>query len=231
LIISTVMAQVAMISSLALAAADSVPNPIATRAKSAVPSVPPPPAPPPPAVRQKGKARHAVPLNNPGYWATTDDYPISALRNAESGTTGFRLTIAKDGRVSQCQITSSSGSAALDEATCRLVTLRAKFTPALNAKGKPVEDAYSNRIHWVIPKDTALPDFEPFTRDIEVDLDPQGRVEACRILASKGGSAMPDACADILNAPTPFPLSVAQKAENKRRTVRMRMQIDIRERN
>lgn len=109
---------------------------------------PPAPAPPPP---PKGPDTPAQPKGNPGSWATTNDYPSRALREERSGTTGFRVTVGADGRVVDCQVTSSSGHADLDQATCANVTRRARFKPALEG-GQPVQGTYSNRIRWVIPE-------------------------------------------------------------------------------
>jgi protein TonB len=81
------------------------------------------------------------------------DYPASAQRNEEQGTTGFRLTVGPDGRVSNCAITSSSGSSALDQATCRIMRSRARFTPARDNMGNPTNDTVSHRIRWVLPAD------------------------------------------------------------------------------
>jgi protein TonB len=112
--------------------------------------VPPPPsAPPPPRFTPKG----AVPKGNPANWATSNDYPSRALREERAGTTGFRVTVGPDGKVTDCQITSSSGHADLDAATCDNVRRRARFTPATDGEGNPTSGSYSNRIRWVIPKD------------------------------------------------------------------------------
>jgi protein TonB len=81
---------------------------------------------------------------------SNDDYPASALRAEEEGTTGFRLSIGANGRVTNCQITSSSGSSALDSATCRLLTSRARFTPARDSTGSPTTDTHTARIVWRI---------------------------------------------------------------------------------
>ncbi|WP_088311253.1 energy transducer TonB [Novosphingobium sp. B 225] len=109
----------------------------------------PVPAPPPPRFQPKG----AAPKGNPANWATTNDYPSRALREEREGTTGFRVTVGPDGRVTSCDVTSSSGSSDLDEATCSNVTRRARFTPAMDGEGNPTSGSYSNRIRWVIPKD------------------------------------------------------------------------------
>lgn len=106
-------------------------------------------APVAPRVTPKG----AVPRGNPGSWATTNDYPSRALREERAGTTGFKVTVGPDGRVTDCQITSSSGHADLDEATCANVRRRARFTPATDGEGQPTSGSYSNRIRWVIPTD------------------------------------------------------------------------------
>ena len=110
---------------------------------------PPPAAPPPPRVA----AKRAVPKGNPGNWATTNDYPSRALREEREGVSGFRVSIGTDGRVTDCQITSSSGHADLDAAACENIRRRARFTPASDSDGQPITDTYSNRVRWVIPKD------------------------------------------------------------------------------
>lgn len=110
---------------------------------------PPPPAAPPPPPQ---KASRASPKGNPGSWATTNDYPSRALREEREGTTGFRVTVGGDGRVASCDVTSSSGHADLDQAACANITRRARFTPAKDSAGNPIQDTYSNRVRWVIPK-------------------------------------------------------------------------------
>jgi periplasmic protein TonB len=108
---------------------------------------PPPPPPAPPRAVQK-----AQPKGAPGNWVTTDDYPARALREERQGTTGFRLEIAADGRVTNCTVTSSSGSPDLDSEACRLLPRRARFKPAMGSDGQPMADTYSSRIVWRIPE-------------------------------------------------------------------------------
>ena len=123
----------------------------------APPPVPPPPvyippapaAPPPPRFTPKS----AAPKGNPANWATSNDYPSRALREEREGTTGFRVTVGTDGKVTDCQITSSSGTPELDAATCDNVRRRARFTPATDGEGNPTTGTYANHIRWVIPKD------------------------------------------------------------------------------
>lgn len=125
----------------------NVPPPVVFQTPVAAPP-PAPPAPPPP----PSKASGASPRGNPGSWATPNDYPARALREERAGTTRFRVTIGPDGRVTNCEITGSSGHADLDEATCKNVTRRARFKPALDAAGNAISDTYSNAVRWEIPK-------------------------------------------------------------------------------
>jgi periplasmic protein TonB len=107
----------------------------------------------PPKPVEKDMSKSASPKGNPGSWANTSDYPSRALNQQREGTTGFRVSIGPDGKVTDCSITSSSGHADLDTATCSNVKRRARFTPALDKAGNPTSGSYSNRVTWRIPKD------------------------------------------------------------------------------
>jgi len=114
----------------------------------AEPAPPAPPAPPPPRVSQAAKAKA-----NLASLFSTDDYPQSAIRNEEQGTTGVRLGVGPDGRVTDCSVTQSSGSGALDQATCNILKRRARFTPAKDQAGNPISDSFSQRIRWELPEE------------------------------------------------------------------------------
>jgi protein TonB len=60
--------------------------------------------------------------------------------------------VTPDGRVGDCAVTGSSGSNALDAATCRLMKSRARFAPARDSDGKPTTDTVANAIKWVLPE-------------------------------------------------------------------------------
>ena len=89
------------------------------------------------------------PKGNPGSWVTNDDYPSRAAREERQGTTGFRLSVDASGRVTGCDITSSSGSPDLDSTACSLLMRRAKFAPATR-DGEPVAGSWSSRFRWVL---------------------------------------------------------------------------------
>ena len=105
-----------------------------------------PTPPPPPKKVQAARAKA-----NLASYVSDSDYPINALRSEDQGTTRFRLTVGANGRVTNCEILSSSGSSALDAATCRIMKSRARFTPARNDAGQPTSDSVSSAIRWVLP--------------------------------------------------------------------------------
>lgn len=120
------------------------PPPIIT--PRAAPAPPAPPAPPRPVVSQAAKARA-----NLATLFSNDDYPQSAIRNEEQGTTRVRLAVGPDGRVTDCTVTGSSGSSALDSTTCSILRRRARFTPAKDQAGNPIADNFAQSIRWVLP--------------------------------------------------------------------------------
>jgi protein TonB len=117
------------------------PPPVITRT-----APPAPPAPPRPVISQAARAKGSLPS-----LFSTDDYPQSSIRNEEQGTTAVRLTISTDGRVTDCSITQSAGSTALDNATCNIIRRRARYTPAKDQAGNPITGTDSARIRWELP--------------------------------------------------------------------------------
>ena len=120
---------------------------IGTSTEAVVEPAPPPPPPPPPAQRIEPARARA----NLASYVSDADYPTSAIRAEEQGTTRFRLSVGPDGRVSECTVTGSSGSSALDNATCRILKSRARFTPARDSSGNPTSDTVGSAIKWVLP--------------------------------------------------------------------------------
>ena len=80
---------------------------------------------------------------------SSDDYPEEALRNDWQGDVIVDLRISAAGRVKSCRIHQSSGYPALDLKTCEIFLLRARFTPAKDEQGNPVEDNFrAPVVHW-----------------------------------------------------------------------------------
>ena len=104
-------------------------------------------APAPAAAAEPARARA-----NLASYISNDDYPASALQAREQGQVEFTLDVGPDGRVTQCAVAQSSGSAALDSTTCRIMRSRARFTPARDLAGNPVPDRMRGRIGWRLPQ-------------------------------------------------------------------------------
>lgn len=70
-----------------------------------------------------------IPVGNPAAWSASAEYPPIALRNGEQGRVGYQLDVDASGQVTGCRITTSSGSASLDAATCPHLLRVASFHP------------------------------------------------------------------------------------------------------
>lgn len=130
----------------------------------------------------------ALPLGSPGDWIGSGDYPTFALRHEFEGVTRFTLMVDQAGRVSACTIVVSSGSEVLDEATCRLLTLRARFSPALDKKGRAVSGSYQSSVRWQIPRDQEPPKASELVSTILVS--PEGKAIECGVEKSAGEAAI-----------------------------------------
>jgi len=82
---------------------------------------------------------------------TADDYPAPALRAEETGRVVAEWEVAEDGVVEGCRVVESSGSPALDETSCRLITARLRYDPARDRAGAVIRSADRMSIGWTLP--------------------------------------------------------------------------------
>lgn len=108
-----------------------------------------PPAPPPPP--RSTRIRPAQWLTPPGSLITTNDYPGAAARAEQQGRVEVRLFVSSAGRVQRCAVLVSSGTPLLDETACRLLSERARFTPARNERGRRAVGTVTTAINWRLP--------------------------------------------------------------------------------
>jgi len=160
-------------------------------------------------------------------YISDDDYPAEAISRGEEGTVGFLLSIGADGAVSGCEVQSSSGSEALDSATCRIMRERARFAPARDSSGRPIPDAVKARIRWVLPVDEAVTDpeggidfsnyltgadypAEALSRHeqgrvgVQLSVSVYGGVIQCLVTRSSGSAALDARTCEILRARARF---------------------------
>lgn len=85
------------------------------------------------------------------------DYPRAAGAAGIGGTVGVRYLVGVDGRVGECDVTRSSGSAELDEVTCRLIRERFRFAPSRDGRGRPVPAWLIENHSWIVHDDPPEP--------------------------------------------------------------------------
>lgn len=79
-----------------------------------------------------------------------NDYPSDAVKDDASGRVRVGLLIDQSGRIAKCKILVASGHSSLDETTCRILKLRARFRPAKDIDGKPIPGAVTQTIDWLL---------------------------------------------------------------------------------
>jgi protein TonB len=116
-------------------------------------AAPPPPPPPPAAPPPPSQARGATP-DGQGRWAARiqENYPARAIRDEVEGRVGVRVTIGTNGRVTACTVTGPSGSADLDRAACEGMERYARYNPALDAAGNPIQGSASTTIVYQLSR-------------------------------------------------------------------------------
>lgn len=92
-----------------------------------------------------------IPLTNPGTWIGTNDYPMHSVYQGQNGIVQFRLDVGPDGIVAGCHVLYRTNPDEFADLTCKLLTKRAKFKPALDENGAPVRSFYINKVRWMIP--------------------------------------------------------------------------------
>lgn len=99
--------------------------------------------------QQKAVATPAQPTKPLTAWVQPADYPLTAVRNDETGWNSAYFRIDSDGMVGDCKIVESSGSSSLDSTLCRVVG-RFRYRPATDQSGKPMASLGFVRFRWQI---------------------------------------------------------------------------------
>lgn len=82
------------------------------------------------------------------YYFIRATYPRAARRAREEGSVTFDVTIDTEGRVTGCTITESSGSDALDEATCEVMRRSVRYYAAIDAAGNRISGVSGGTVYW-----------------------------------------------------------------------------------
>lgn len=62
----------------------------------------------------------------------------------------FRLDVDPEGKVAACHILARTDPDDFSKLTCKLMSGRARFIPALDAQGKPVKSFFVSKFSWQI---------------------------------------------------------------------------------
>jgi Gram-negative bacterial TonB protein C-terminal len=121
---------------------------------------------------------------------SNDDFPDAALNGGESGTVTARFVIDARGQVTSCTTNAQASLPSLSVQTCAILQQRFKFTPAQDAKGKPVSETRTQRVTWQSPLPfRAIPVYpvvlvgamQGMRVPLQLIIDAKGRVGQCRI--------------------------------------------------
>jgi protein TonB len=114
-----------------------------------------------------GGGGRAVPARWLSGRITDRDYPDREYDRQIGGTVFLRFVVAPSGRVSDCRVTRSSGSRALDDTTCRLIMRRFRYRPAIDPAGRPMEWVVRGEHVWEVAPEPPPIDVEPTIPDDE----------------------------------------------------------------
>ena len=84
----------------------------------------------------------------------TSDLPEEIFATGFDGTVGVRYLVTTQGRVAECVVTRSSGNAAVDATTCRMIRERFRFRPSRDGQGRPVNAWIVENHSWQVEADS-----------------------------------------------------------------------------
>ena len=94
-----------------------------------------------------------VTITGNGLGGRNQEFALAAAIDIDNLPNTVMVSIGTDGKVTNCEVTRSSGSPELDKTTCDLMRRRARFTPATDGDGNPTSGEYASSVRWQIPKD------------------------------------------------------------------------------
>lgn len=96
--------------------------------------------------RHKQVTRTVEPANNPALWVQPDDLTRDMMRAGKAGLVQFLLAVNEQGEPTACHIRQESDQNSYQKFVCGLLMARAKFTPALDASGKPMSSYFVSSV-------------------------------------------------------------------------------------
>jgi protein TonB len=78
-------------------------------------------------------------------------YPPDALKRKEEGSVGVAVRTDRNGTMTDCEVTRSSGFPSLDRASCAMLLAYGRTKPFLSADGRRVQHAQDGTVVWRLP--------------------------------------------------------------------------------
>jgi hypothetical protein len=103
------------------------------------------------AERHKTLKQRVMPTVSPSSWVVAQDYPLKMLSAGQPAIVEFRMSVDETGKPTACHIQSTTRPKEFDAAVCGSLMKRARFTPALDAAGKPIASFYRNTVRFALP--------------------------------------------------------------------------------
>jgi hypothetical protein len=168
------------------------------------------------------QATAPIPTNMSGLFRA-DDTPVGMMPGNVLLSVKTALTITPEGKIQDCRVEVSSRIPKLDAHSCKLLTRRAKFRPALDSARTPTYGVYRTQIDWWVgdgypPKARTLPDLaltvsalppktkSPATLRLTFRVDESGRPSDCSLEGEKGDPTLVKlGCEQIIHSYTATP--------------------------
>ncbi|MEO0056604.1 MAG: hypothetical protein RIT17_34 [Pseudomonadota bacterium] len=81
--------------------------------------------------------------------AIQQQYPLRTAREGRGGVVGLAILVDQSGKPTECKITNDSGDGNLNAVACEGL-MQARFDPALDAKGQPINSYWMTRVTYRI---------------------------------------------------------------------------------
>jgi periplasmic protein TonB len=138
--------------------------------------------------RDAAQASPPIPATDPGTWVTTEDYPAWAVRYEVTGRVRVDLEVDRDGRVTSCEVSESSGVADLDVLACEKISERGRFVPAHDADGDPTAGHWASTVVWKMPDELHAPP-QPGSLVVTAIVERDGSISNCQVERVEGQAA------------------------------------------
>lgn len=99
-------------------------------------------------ISEPSRARPVQEIGNGDNWVVWTALPEAARKRSKRGRVVMNLTITTQGRAKNCRIVQRSGEPEMDRSICRQMIRNARFRPALDDDGRPIEHSWTHTISW-----------------------------------------------------------------------------------